>query len=123
MTKPYDEKAVLANYIWDHYRHLFSEQEVLAANWLFNRAKASFLTPDSSPWQEMERRRLETERLLDRKHREEAALDPQAFRARVCERIIHERANEVNLNRCPQCARIPRTPRAKQCPWCFHSWH
>lgn len=27
------------------------------------------------------------------------------------------------INRCPKCSKIARTPKAKQCPWCFHDWH
>jgi hypothetical protein len=46
-----------------------------------------------------------------------------AFRAQVANRILKEHGDEVFLNRCYECDRILRTPQAKQCFWCGHSWH
>lgn len=46
-----------------------------------------------------------------------------AFRQRVADRVMAEHGDEVDLNRCPECGCIPRTPKAKPCPWCFHKWH
>jgi hypothetical protein len=43
------------------------------------------------------------------------------FFENVAKRIFRE--NEVVLNLCPQCQKIARTPLAKQCRFCFHSWH
>ncbi|MEO7718829.1 MAG: hypothetical protein ABIY70_21735 [Capsulimonas sp.] len=45
-----------------------------------------------------------------------------AFRQAVCERILHECADQIFLNYCPKCGALARTPQAKQCPRCFHSW-
>ncbi len=27
------------------------------------------------------------------------------------------------INNCPKCKRLARTPKAKQCRYCFHSWY
>lgn len=54
--------------------------------------------------------------------REFAALGDVEFRRRVVERILREHAAEVVLNRCPKCEGLCRTPRAKQCMRCGHSW-
>ena len=45
-----------------------------------------------------------------------------AFMRKIRKRILMEHSNQIELNRCPKCDRIPRTPKAKQCPWCRHSW-
>lgn len=39
----------------------------------------------------------------------------------ISKRIAHDHPDEVFANRCSQCRRLPRTPRAKQCRWCLHS--
>ena len=48
---------------------------------------------------------------------------PQAFYRQTAKRILEEYAGEVALNRCPRCDGLCRTPVARQCPHCFHSWH
>jgi hypothetical protein len=55
----------------------------------------------------------------------EAALSEgfQPFRRRVCERILSDPASTSQLNRCPSCRKIVRTPKAQQCFWCGHDWH
>lgn len=39
------------------------------------------------------------------------------------DRVIRECYYDLPLNRCPKCARLVRTPIAKQCLWCGHDWH
>ena len=43
------------------------------------------------------------------------------FRHAVRDRVLRDHPKLVNL--CPKCKRVARTPRAKQCRWCFHDWH
>lgn len=45
------------------------------------------------------------------------------FRKRVVTRIYNENINELDLNRCPKCNGIARTPKARQCRYCKHDWH
>ncbi len=45
------------------------------------------------------------------------------FKKRVVNRIYSQHKNELNLNLCPKCGKIARTPLAKQCRFCFYSWH
>jgi len=47
----------------------------------------------------------------------------EGFSRNVTGRVMGERGDQVILNRCPKCSRIVRTPKAKQCLWCFHDWH
>jgi hypothetical protein len=45
------------------------------------------------------------------------------FKIKVSERIFNEHKDELELNLCPKCNKIARTPYAKQCRFCFHNWH
>jgi hypothetical protein len=45
------------------------------------------------------------------------------FKTRVAKRIFFEHKNELELNLCPECLKIARTPLAKQCRFCRHDWH
>lgn len=47
----------------------------------------------------------------------------EAFKIKVATRIYNEHKDELNLNLCPKCFKIARTPRAKQCRFCFQKWH
>ena len=49
-------------------------------------------------------------------------LGESAFMRKIRKRILLEHSDQIDLNRCLKCDRIPRTPRAQQCPWCKHSW-
>lgn len=43
------------------------------------------------------------------------------FRRRIAERII--KSNSIEFNNCPNCNKLARTPKAKQCRFCNHDWH
>lgn len=47
----------------------------------------------------------------------------EVFMLRVCERILHEHKDRVILNCCPKCGGLAKTPKARQCHWCFYAWH
>jgi hypothetical protein len=44
------------------------------------------------------------------------------FKEKVATRIFDEHKEELELNLCPKCQKIARTPEAKQCRFCFHAW-
>jgi hypothetical protein len=46
----------------------------------------------------------------------------EAYKRRITEIIFKEHGDELELNLCPKCGKIARTPLAKQCQFCFHSW-
>jgi len=46
-----------------------------------------------------------------------------SFKKRVAGRIYSQFKNELDLNLCPRCNKIARTPKAKQCRFCFYAWH
>ena len=46
-----------------------------------------------------------------------------AFRERIARKIYAEHGGEALLPKCPNCRRLARTFRAKQCRYCGHDWH
>jgi hypothetical protein len=47
----------------------------------------------------------------------------ESFRLQVRERLLRDHQDKVFLNYCPKCGGLATTPKARQCCWCFHSWH
>ncbi len=47
----------------------------------------------------------------------------ETFCREVTDRVLGDSRSLVTLNLCPECGRIVRTPRARQCMWCHHDWH
>lgn len=47
----------------------------------------------------------------------------EKFELNVANRILSRNSEKVFLNNCPKCNRLARTPYAKQCRHCGHSWH
>ena len=46
-----------------------------------------------------------------------------AFVLRRGRRILNQHRNEIFLNYCPQCGKLARTPKTRQCRFCGHDWH
>ena len=115
----YDEDQWLTHFIWKYYSHLMNKSELKAMRVLRLQAKAEPLEED--------RMRRPFERKIS-----EALSDPKvqrllrnggaAFRRAARDRVLSRHRWRIKLNRCPACHRIPRTPRAKQCPWCLEQW-
>lgn len=47
----------------------------------------------------------------------------QSFKEKVVTCIYNEYKTKLNLNLCPKCGKVARTPRARQCKFCSHNWH
>jgi hypothetical protein len=45
------------------------------------------------------------------------------FRRQVRNRLLETYADQIFINRCPICQRIVRTPKARLCVWCGHTWY
>lgn len=45
------------------------------------------------------------------------------FRTNVALRILNDHPHRIYFNNCPQCGKLARTPLAKQCRFCSHTWH
>jgi hypothetical protein len=117
--KPYDEEREIANYVWQFYGDLFTAAEKRAYGGPFM-------------WQRMKVEKGRDVIEFEWKHHriaEDAEVmvlisdGVEAFHRRAAQRVLRERGDQVFLNRCPQCDRLVRTPKAKQCLWCGHDWH
>lgn len=109
----------LADYIFNYCSQFFSENESKAyqhhvgfvkfANYpenlpLLQKVKKRFVTDDPSVLS-----------LLEGGFPE--------FMKNTAERIYKDHKQELELNLCPRCEKIARTPKAKQCRFCGHDWH
>jgi hypothetical protein len=47
----------------------------------------------------------------------------ESFMLRVRERILRDHQDTVGLNYCPKCSGVAKTPKARQCCWCFYDWN
>ena len=111
----YDEESELTRYVWDHYLPLVTDFERRVGTAIIWRQKA---VASGSP--QMARTFGKTD---DPEIGFALSEGAEAFRRRVRGRLLVEHAGEVFVNRCPNCERVVRTPRAQQCLWCGHDWH
>lgn len=47
----------------------------------------------------------------------------EEFYKKAVERVLKDNPNKEFLNLCPKCNALTKTPKAKQCPKCYFSWH
>ena len=108
----------LRRYIITYYAYLMTDKEAKAQRTLITREKIS---------------RIEGTLLAEKMRERWMSNDPEVlaiiangetqFYDLLCARILREHSHEIFFNHCPQCNALARTPKAKQCPSCFHSWH
>lgn len=111
-------QAAKVRYIMQYYSELMTENEQRAKRHLM---ALEWLGPTPS---------LERKKMLEARghisHNPEVLKLVQdgveAFEQRTALRMLEEEGAKVFLNYCPNCAGLARTPKAKQCPHCFHSW-
>jgi hypothetical protein len=46
-----------------------------------------------------------------------------AFMVRTAQRILDKHSDEIAFNYCPRCGALAKTPKARQCSFCYHDWH
>lgn len=97
----------LAEYIIDFHTELLTSAETEARKWLLfpGHAKEPRDLPSDPDAAELTR------------------LGPEDLYLHIRDRILLEHGAILNLNRCPNCDGLCRTPSAKQCRHCFHDWH
>lgn len=115
----------LALYIATYYSALMTPEERLANRHLATTFKDTNGRSDLTAQEEVRREGGVRRRWLsdDPAVLQLASAGLDAFRERVAARILAERRNEVLLNYCPRCGGLTRTPKAKLCLHCGHSWH
>jgi rubrerythrin len=117
----YEEDGWLDSYVCVNYADLMNDFERADLKALHAEKKAALHAQEGLE----EQASLERERYIDmNKHGVSEALKmgDSAFMRKIRKRILMEHSDQIEVNRCPKCDRIPRTPKAKQCPWCKHSW-
>lgn len=110
----------LADYICTYCTQFYNEKERKAADHYFGQIKYAHVTDDyPDPWKRNRDRFItqDPEALILLKDGYEQ------FKLNTAERIYWEHRHELNLNLCPRCQQIARTPQAKQCRFCRHDWH
>jgi hypothetical protein len=115
----YDENSILTRYIWDHYHHLMTELEQQAGSAIIGRLKAD----DSTNPQTAKKLREDWGRTNDPTINALLQDGTATFRRRVRDRLLQTYPEQIFINRCPACQRIVRTPKARLCVWCGHTWY
>lgn len=116
ITEPYPE---LLEYIFDYCGHFFWEEEMLAHKHLH-----AFFKSHKGTNTVMYKFFMEDENIKDHPEVMELVKDGfEAFKQRVALRIYQEHLGKIELNLCPRCGKIARTPRSKQCRFCYYDWH
>lgn len=114
----YDEHDVLKEYVLRYYSLHFTELEFLT----FRSVEAEEKAQNAGPSMAKKIR----ERWGEKDNPEVVAALSQGvdkFREAVFDRLMMEHQEDIFINRCPRCHKIAKTPKAKQCQWCFHDWH
>lgn len=110
-----DQETV--DYIITHCRDLMTQQEKSAWHYQLYTLKAN-----ASP----EKLKFFKEKGWMRETPESLELlknGPEAFEWETAKRILADNPEKKLLNNCPQCHKLARTPKAKQCRHCGYSWH
>jgi hypothetical protein len=113
----YDEPSVLTEYVWSQCHDEMTDLERAGLKVMHARSQAA--ATDS----ERMRRMILEKWGSNNDPAVTAALagGEEAFRIAVRDRVLRDHPEVVK--RWPKCYRVLRTPRARQCRWCFHAWH
>ena len=110
-----------ARYIINYFSNLLTDEEQMAIKHTSSAFKLENSTSDNTTMTRMYKERgwLTSD---------QAVLDLlkdgyEIFELNVANRIIEQNADKVFLNNCPRCNKLARTPYAKQCRHCGHTWH
>ena len=114
----YNEHEVLKNYVLAYFTKYFTPTESLGFMGIVTELKAQNFGPFMA-------KRIREEWKANTNPEVEEALSQgsEKFRETVFQRLMSDHGEDIFINRCPNCNKIAKTPRAKQCQWCFHDWH
>ena len=117
-TDEYNENEVLRKYVLTYYSEYFTELESIGFKAILAEEKAQNASPSMAD-------KLREKWGAKNNPEVVAALSEGSdkFNEAVFQRLMSEHGNDIFINRCPKCKKIAKTPKAKQCPWCFHDWH
>ena len=115
----YDEEEELTRYVLVHHGSLMTKLEHQLIRTIEAEQKAD--AAETEAMASMLRSRWG--RLSDDEAARALEAGPRDCRRGIRDRLLRDYAGQIQLNRCPVCHRIVRTPQAKQCLWCGHDWH
>ena len=111
----------LADYIFNYCYQFYNDKERKAKDHHFGQFKMGH-RPDDDPSEGVKKFRARF--LTNDPEALELLRDGyQKFIINTAERIYRDHSAELELNLCPKCHKIARTPQAKQCRFCAHDWH
>src|SRR5215475_8312761 len=114
----------LAWYIYRYFGQFMTHKEHAAGRHFMATQKATGGRSDRAAQQEARKSRIHAEFLSNDPEVLDLALDGfDAFVQGTAERILAEHGNEIQINRCPRCGKVAKTPKAKQCRFCHFDWH
>ena len=114
-----------AQYVIEYFGHFMSLRERLAYRHLVGTAKASHGRTDAAAQREVENTRHPARHFLsvDPAVLQLASDGIDAFTLRTAQRILDQHPDEIVFNYCPRCGALAKTPKARQCRFCYHDWH
>ena len=114
----------LAYYICRYYGHFMTDRAKLAGKHLSATEKSTKGRSDLAAQEEAKHSPIWEDLLSSDPIVLELARQGMAsFIKRTAERILAEHANEIYVNRCPRCGEVAKTPKARQCRFCYFDWH
>ena len=115
----------LAVYVLTYYSRFMTGKEQLANRHLMGTAKVTHGRSDLAAKQGASNYRPHLRDLFsdDPEVLELARDGAESFVHRTAERILAAHADEIQINRCPRCGEVAKTPKARQCRFCLFDWH
>jgi hypothetical protein len=109
----------LTDYIFTYCSGFFSETESKAHRHHFGTIKFTSYSENHTLIKEVKKKFITDDpsvlKLLEGGYTE--------FMQNTAERIYKDHESDLELNLCPRCDKIARTPKAKQCRFCGYDWH
>jgi hypothetical protein len=112
----------LSNYIVTYFTDLLTGQEQMGLKHLRSKYRL-----EQSDNRDVIEQRVQAYRRLgwltdDKEILELANAGEQELDTKIVDRILTEHRDKVFINNCLVCGRLARTPSARQCRYCGHSW-
>ncbi len=113
----------LRRYLIQHYSHLLSKEEnqALSQVCLTKEQKEKWSKPRNK--EGLINLKIQDFYGFDNPKVDElVALGQEKLIAQLTNQLLAKHSDKVFLNYCPKCNELARTPKAKQCRFCNHSW-
>lgn len=120
------ENTTLADYVLQHYPQLMSEHERAVyrhLTMLFKHRDLGPPPPGTAAATEAVEGPFRSRLSDDPAVVADAQAGWDAARERIAERIVGDHPDVVYLNRCTKCSALTRTPTARLCLSCGHTWY